>query len=338
MEGTERHLTTMLGLRAWLLLLALTCTMWACPAFAAGVSVQSASDEQRDAAARAYEEAKVQFEASRFGEALEGFRASYAIVASPNAHYMMVACLSELGRSAEAYDESTVALAEAREAAASDPERYGQTLTTLETTEQELRGKIGIVRLELPPGLAAGARLTVDGAEIDRGRWDQPLAVAPGSHTLTLSGYDDETIDIAAGGDASVAFSRSKPVPAPEPTAAEPEEGWFVENRRTFAYAAGGVGAAGMILFAVFGGLALSTEGDLDETCNADKRCPTETAEDIDDGKTYQVVANTGLVVGIVGLSAGAALLTWDLLDDEDDAERARLRVGPGSVALEGSF
>ena len=62
---------------------------------------------------------------------------------------------------------------------------------------------------------------------------------------------------------------------------------------------------------------------------------------DIDDGKTYQTVANVMLVVGSVGVAAGVGLFVWDVLDSpstEEAEAKLRIGVGPGQLTLGGSF
>ena len=110
-----------------------------------------------------------------------------------------------------------------------------------------------------------------------------------------------------------------------------------------------------MLKFAIFGGMASSTYSDLSDSCPG-KVCTADRESDADSGRTYQTVANVTLVIGLVGLAAGAGLIVWDLVDDEGTAEgddatdgdatdaeslaavRPQLVVGPGAIGLRGSF
>ena len=331
-------------------MIAISCSLGGA-AWAGGVPVQSATEEQKESASTAYLSAKEAFDARNFDEALSGFRASYDIVASPNARLMVVASLSELGRHAEAYEEVVPAIAEAKEAAATDP-KYEGTVASLERARDDLRAKIGLLTVTVDPSVQGD--VTLDGKTISPDRLGQPVAVMPGPHVVAVAGGESRDVEVQAGGDAAVAL-------APPSGDGDGDGGvddgdgdgegattatgdWFVENRRTIAYAAGGVGVVGMVLFGAFGGLTLSTQSDLDEACGPQKICPPESRSDIDDGKTYQAVANAGLVIGIVGLTAGVGLFVWDVLDEGgEDEEMAggptmRMTVGAGHLGLEGSF
>jgi hypothetical protein len=318
--------------------LAIVCSTSA--AWAAGVPVQSATEEQRGAASEAYVAGKEAFDAGNFDEALSKFRASHDVVASPNAHLMVVASLSELGRFVEAYEEVVVAIAAAAEAATADP-KYEGTLASLQDTEIALRGKVG--RLTINAAGASGATVTIDGKALRPDQLGVPVPVEPGSHLVEMDGAEPQTIEVAAGDTASVDLSGDNGDDGDGVTGGGSGGDWFVENRRTIAYAAGGVGVVGMVLFGAFGGLTLSKQSDLDAACGPQKLCPPESNADIDDGKTYQTVANVGLVIGVVGLAAGVGLFVWDVLDEEGSGEQAgdpslRFVLGAGHLGLEGSF
>ena len=331
--------TTMMTKLAVASAMAIVCST--STAWAAGVPVQSATEEQRGAASEAYVAGKTAFDAGNFEEALNKFRASHDIVASPNAHLMVVASLSELGRFVEAYDEVVVAIAAAGEAATIDP-KYEPTVAQLQDAEQTLRGKVGRVTVTAAGG---GGVVTIDGKALRPDQLGTPVAVEPGSHLVEMEGAAPQTIEVAAGDSTSVELAAEQHDDGGGDDTAAPGGGddWFIDNRRTIAYAAGGVGVVGMVLFGAFGGLTLSKESDLDAACGPTKQCPPESTADIDDGKTYQAVANAGLVIGVVGLAAGVGLFVWDVLDEGGGQEQAgdpslRFTVGAGHLGLEGSF
>jgi len=100
-----------------------------------------------------------------------------------------------------------------------------------------------------------------------------------------------------------------------------------------------------MICFGIFGGLTVATYNDLKESCSEDSSCRPEQESDVDQGIAFRTTANVSLVVGIVGLAAGTGLLVWSLLDsgedgesDEGELDSLAVRVGPGSVYLDGKF
>jgi hypothetical protein len=108
----------------------------------------------------------------------------------------------------------------------------------------------------------------------------------------------------------------------------------------------GGLGALGLVMFAVFGGLSQSTYGDLEAECR-DGHCPPEMAEDAATARAQQAIANTAVVCGATLLVAGGVLFTfsqWDVASwfgaggDEGAAASASLSFGVGSVQVRGRF
>lgn len=331
--------TTMakLGFASVIAIVCSTSTVWA-----AGVPVHTANDEQKASASAAYMGGKEAFDAGDFQTALTKFRESHDIVASPNAHLMVVASMSELGRYVEAYEEVVPAIAAAGEAATIDP-KYESTVASLQEAEIALRGKVGRISITVPP--ASGA-VTLDGRALRPDQLDAPIPVEPGPHRIETEGAAPRDVDVAAGDTVAVDLTPAETIDdgGGEPAGGGDDAGaWFIENRRTIAYAAGGVGAVGMVLFGTFGGLTLAKESDLDSACGPQRICPPESQADIDDGKTYQAVANAGLVIGVVGLAAGVGLFVWDVIDEGGSEEQARdpslrFTVGAGHLGLEGSF
>jgi hypothetical protein len=145
------------------------------------------------------------------------------------------------------------------------------------------------------------------------------IAVDPGPHAFKfeLEGADpiEQQIVIRQGQkDRVVAVSfapaATEPVgPSPYATAAKGEGAAEPDQKgpgplRTWAYVAGGVGAAGLIGFAVVGGLGKAQENDL-----RDQHCaPNCSRSDTDAIKTKYIVADVLLGVGIAGVGTGVAL------------------------------
>ena len=83
------------------------------------------------------------------------------------------------------------------------------------------------------------------------------------------------------------------------------------------------------------GGLALSKHGELEDACG-DAPCP-ERQDDIDSGKTLMTTTNILLIAGGVLVAGGVVLFLT--APDETAAEGVTaLRMGPGSLSIEGRF
>ena len=312
------------------------------PAAARGVAVDQATEGQVETARVSYVEGKAAYDARDYETALGRFRASYEVVASPNSHLMIAKCLLEVERLAEAYREAKVAVEEA-EAAAKVVPKYEKTAVDARAQLEQLRGKIGFVSVRVLGVADPEATLTVAGESVPLAAAAEPVAVSPGLVTVSLDsarGRVERSIQVGAGGNALIEIPTT-PTPTDTGDAGDGgDEGFAIGTPRTIGLVAGGVGLAGMVTFAIFGSMAASSFGDLEDQC-PDKRCPADLAGDADSGKTYQTVANVGLVIGIAGLIGGTALFLLEPeIDSEDEPPASALRfgVGPGSLRLSGSF
>ena len=324
-------------------------SVWlACAATAhAGTPVELATPAQKTAAQTEFKKAMKAYEAKKWDDALAGFRASYDQVASPNSRLMAARTLAQLGRVGEAYSELESVALEAERAAQADP-KYADTAKSARAEMDEVRPKTGFVTLSLAsaPG---DARVKVGALEIPRADWSKPVPVDPGSVSVALSstsGEQHKDVTVAAGATVSVEFGAAAPAgsepgaePGPEPAPASGSEthgsvSTAGMTKRKWAYVAGGVGAAGLLTFTIFGIMNNAKHSDLKDQC-PDGRCPADLADAASTGRTYQTVANVGLVVGVLGAGAGAFLY---LTSKPKEAQATSLLLGPGNVSVRGHF
>ena len=313
---------------AWVPLLVVLATALPSVARAEGKPVALATEDDEKAARDAFVAAKAHYDAKRWEQALDGFRASYDIVKSPNSHLMIGRVLTELDRPATAYDELTVTIWEAEQASQlgrAYADKYRRTLTTARSLVADLRSKIGLVRItiegseDVPPG----STLTVNGRSVASVAGE--IAVRGGVVNVELStpdGVKTATGDVKAGGKTSIVIARpaspSTPTPvepgepAPQPT---PDDNPYLVP----AWVAAGVGVAGFVVFGVFGALTASTFDDLEAQCPG-ARCDPNKESDIDDGRAYQVTANVGLTVGALGAAVAVTLFVLGATDGEEAA------------------
>ncbi len=309
-------------------------------AHAQGASLEAATDAQKAAAQKAFLAGAKAQEKGDHEKALAGFQESYNAVASPNSHLMVCRELVALGRHAEAYAEYEKTIAEAN-AAASIDKKYEQTSEAAKKELEDIRSKVALVSIT---GAKPGAPLKVRGREIPESDWGKPIPVMPGMVQVEQGGVTKE-VDAQAGGSASVDLAPAAAAGPSEGSGGEGEGGFQTDskdwNTRTWAYVAGGVGAAGLVTFGVFGLLNNSKHSKLQDECSGGT-CPKSLESDADSGRTYQTVANVGLVVGVVGLGAGTVL--YLMSDDGGEKPAAkkssgpRVDVGYRSITVSGSF
>jgi hypothetical protein len=189
------------------------------------------------------------------------------------------------------------------------------------------------------PGSQTDSTLSVGGIDVTSDLWGKPIPAMPGNIEVKLSAPGKtpvtQTVTGAAGETKSVTIEFAA---EPPPGGDGPSTGGkFFTPLRIGAFAAAGVGVVGMVLFAAQGSASVETYDKLKENCGDDP-CSSEFAADIDKGRTQQTVANVGLVLGIVGLGAGATLFVLDLKKRKADAAQTTLLIGPGSLGVRGTF
>ena len=97
-----------------------------------------------------------------------------------------------------------------------------------------------------------------------------------------------------------------------------------------------GVGAGGLIVGAITGGLSLSATASVDEQCPTVTTCPATARDDYDRGIALANVSNVSLAIGAVGIATGVIALLVDRADDADVAVRPL--IGPAALGIGGRF
>jgi hypothetical protein len=283
---------------------------------------------------------KDQLAKHHYDDALAEFRASHDIVASPNTRLEIARCLLSMGRLVEAYAELGRTAVEAKELRAED-KRYDRAYEAATGERAELQPKLGFVALTIQ-NASEGTRVTVAGEELRRAAWAEPAPVMAGTTAVVVStpGHADVTrsVTLAAGATSSLTIDAlsgaadEAPAQVAAPVAEAPAK---PTPLRPYAYVAGGVGVVGLLTFTIAGIMAHSTYSDLQNSCGAS--CPPSKADEISSGKTQQTVANVGLVVGLVGVAAGATLFVLSLHHDAPGPSAA-LVVGPTWMGVRGTL
>ncbi len=337
-------------------------------AHAAGADPTTANAATKQRAQTHFSRAHDLFARGQFRRALDEARASHDAVASPNARLLVARCLRELGELPSAYAEYTGAIDEANALAVKEA-RYAATAQAAVEERSTLEPKIARITVEVVHP-TEDAKVTIGGQPLPRESWSRPIAEAPGSLAVALEVGGKEVavqnVMVLAGEsktatlDASpaptappAAVALTPPAAGPAETAEEPPKSAATEAQppvatghadlKPYAYAAGGVGAAGLLLFAIFGAMDNSTYSSLQQSCPGNV-CPPGKAGDISAGKTDQVVADVALGFGIAGVAAGATLLAIDLSHGKSHAPAdtrpaaASLIVSPTFIGVRGAL
>ncbi len=307
------------------------------PAYADGVSVEAATKDQKKEAITHFRTGMKAFDAGQFDEAANSFQASLDIVASPNAYLMLARALAGAKKNTgavKAYKAATVAANNA-----ANKKKYEPTLNAATEELGQLRATLAEVSIEITGG--DSTTVTLDGRELTPKELAGPTVVEPGSHTATATRADgtkvEESISVNPGDSATIELDISPPAVKPSRKVVK-EEPTDNTHLRPYAYVAGGVGAAGLLTFMVFGALNNSKFSRLEEEC-PNGRCNGDRDDDISTGQTYQTIANVGLVFGVLGAAAGVTLYVLSESSKEDPQRASlRLKVRPQGLSLSGAF
>lgn len=157
---------------------------------------------------------------------------------------------------------------------------------------------------------------------------------APAQQEIDVADGSSTTLDLQPGPSAGVTTT-VVPV-GPSPTSGDPAaphsegggSGWT-----TAGWIAGGVGVAGIALFAISAVIISGAEGDIEDACEGDRtECSAEAGEAADRGEAWMAPNAIGFGVGLVGLGLGVTFLVIGA----DDGAQVAVR-GDG-VTLRGSF
>jgi len=286
---------------------------------AAGVSVEQASQQQKETATGHFEEGMRLYDGEKFEEALAAFRASYEAVASPNSHLQIARSLAKLARPDDAYEEYGRVLDEA-EALGKD---YAAAADAARAEREDLRRKVALLSVKLD-NAPDGTELDINGKTVSPA--NMPVVVKPGTVAIvarTPKGLERSKRVTAEAGtvlDVTLAhFDEPEPKPEPKRTVIDPRSTGS-KMRRDGAYIAAAIGVGGI---ATWGIITLVGSERLDD------------------------VATGGLLLGGVGIGAFAVLyLTSEpapsasASPDPSPNHRVRvaLAVAPNTIALRGAF
>lgn len=146
----------------------------------------------------------------------------------------------------------------------------------------------------------------------------------------------------ASGGSASGGEEPSRAAAGEQASAGDSKPHPRGKTQQTIGWVSLGVGAAGVTLGAITGGVASSKRGDLNKSCNVETRvCPSGVADEVGTYNTLRHVSTAGFIVGGVGLAAGAVLLITVPRGGarySTGSVKVSPWVGLGSAGVRGSF
>jgi len=246
--------------------------------------------------------------------ALALFQQVALVKLTPQVRFHIGLCEEHLGQLAAALGDYELAAHEADEA------KVAEVSAQVASRRDELRARIPQPTLARGAG-AEYASVSLDGVSLGASSIGPKLPVDPGPHRIEAiaSGYKPfrATIDIVEKEAKRVEITLERipaPVSAAEPSPsgspakdqAEPEPA----RTNVLPFVVGGVGVASVGAGVVFLLLRQNAISTLDRECTLPpgRMCPASSQSTFDQGKTYNLLANVTLGVGVAAIGAGAVL------------------------------
>jgi hypothetical protein len=197
----------------------------------------------------------------------------------------------------------------------------------------------------------AAVKLAIDGAPYADHLDGNAIALDPGEHEFRfeVAGQPPavqrfvlhqneqnrrETVSIGAASTEGAAV----PLIAPSPEAAPPSSTGS-HAQRTIGVVVGGLGAAGLIAGAIFGGLSLAAHDSYEKDCGSNILAPPGVCNSTgvsgeSDAATKGTISTVAFIAGGVALAAGGGLFLFA----PKGSSTPQVGVGPGSLVVKGQF
>jgi serine/threonine-protein kinase len=279
------------------------------------------------AAEALYEDAKTLLNQEKWQAALEKLLASQRLDPAIGTLLNIAYCYEKLDKTASAwasYNE-VVGLA----SSTGDKQGRGERAAA---AAKALEPKLARVVLRVPPESRVDKlELRRDGDLIDPGTWDTAIPTDPGMHAFEASAPGrvswKSSIQVAPG---PSTMTLSIPVLVVGASPSSPSGA-----QRTAGIAVAGVGLAGVIVGAIFGGLTIAKKSAESAHCQkADPHLCDATGVDLrSQALTFANVSNVGFAVGGAALVTGVALF---FTAPKPDAANTALQVSPLVAARTG--
>jgi hypothetical protein len=284
-----------------------------------------AQEPPRDPAA-----AEVLFRAGRaaadksdYETACPKFRESQRLDPAPGTELNIADCEEHRGKLATAWELFTRV---ARELPATD-----DRVKIAAARAAALEKRLSRLALTLGPGAPGGTTVRRDDLDVGAASLGTPLPIDPGKHVVVVRapGRQDRTLEVdVAEGEQKAIEVLPGPAAGDVPKPGDDSRG----TRRTLGFVAGGLGAAGVVVFAVSGALVLVKKSTVNQHC-VRMVCDSTGFQAAQSGQTLGVVSGASLIAGAVLLGAGAALVLTSG-PDRKPATALLPAVGPGGASL----
>lgn len=280
-----------------------------------------------------YDEGLKEMLAEQYGSGCPKLQRSYELDPLPGALFTLAACYARWGKvhtAVQRYESYVQAVHQMP-----DAERKKQADRARAATEKlgALRPQVPTLVLSFASPPPVGVVVELDGQRVAPSVMSAPVPVDPGEHRVTVRWPDEQQSDHVEYLVAGESKTLDLAPPAAETTQpAEPvDDGGGGGSLQTWAFVAGGVGLAGLLVGGITGGMVFGEKGTVEDNCDDAGVCSADGMDAVDSAETLSMVSNIGFVVGAVGLAAGVVL--YLVAPDEEPADEvAGIRLDVGSA------
>jgi len=281
---------------------------WAPIAHAAGADDKAAAQAMFDDGRRLMDQGK-------YAEACPKLEASNRLDPGAGTMLNLAACYEKNGQTASAWVTYT-------DAATASRERHPDWAQRADARVKALYPTLSHLTIDVP-NAPSGVAVTRDGKPLDAGSFGAAMPVDPGHHVIDATApnkkafHQEVEVPAKAGQasvtvkleDAPVAQNGNNPVVVTPITPTTPEDTNRGAGMRIAGLATLGVGAAGIVVGAIFGGLAIGKKNEAAPNCTSDfSRCNTTGKASVDDALTFGTVSTVGFIAGGVLAAAGITI------------------------------
>jgi hypothetical protein len=310
---------------------------------------------QGEKAVELFTEAKQLMEKQQYDLACPKFLQSYELdPTKAGVLYALAECYVEAGKVASAsarYAEYV------RAAAALPPDvraKHDERVQRAKAQQATLAPQVPELTLVLAASMPSGTRVTLDGQELSAAALGAPRPVDPGDHqviTRTPDGIEKQhplkiakgekkrmELDAASSGSAATDISTGTPPTGPGQGDQPAPSGEGMSTMRIGALAGFGLGAVGLVVGGITGGIVLGSKSAIQEACpttldNGTTPCRSQADVDKAQGaQTLGTVSSIAFIVGAVGAGAGLTLFLLEPKKTSNAATQGWIAVGPTSL------
>jgi hypothetical protein len=294
------------------------------------VAAQKGTDERAPAVVL-FEQGRALMAQDRYAEACQKFADALAIARGAGIQYNLAACYERVGRLASAWTHY-LEVAEATR-------REGQTEREEAARARAHALEPRLTRLVITP-LAPDVALAIDrnGIRVMRGEWNTPIPLDPGEYAIEAKapGRRPWQKRVAVAGEGKTIQITIPALEAERARGIAPEPSDRRTNgraQRTIGIVGVGAGAAGLVVGAVFGALALAEKEKAGGQCAEELSCDERGADRIERAKALSYVSTASVIGGSV-LAVGGTIL-WLTAPSERAGVTVRTAASPMATRFE---